>query len=115
MNNSFTIGYPKLIHPKLIAVLADLQSTVIFTTDGQLIGWIHEASKVITFAEGYTDMYNALYNESELSDKLIIGFYTRAHFKIDGTISHRQWGIKTSFVYPPAPPKPITIDTENNY
>jgi hypothetical protein len=45
MNNSFTIGYPKLIHPKLIAVLADLQSTVIFTIDGRLIGWIHEASR----------------------------------------------------------------------
>lgn len=115
MNNSFTIGYPKLIHPHLIAILADLQSTVIFTIDGKLIGWVHEASKTITFAEGYNDLFYALYNESELAPTLIHDSYKRDHFKIDGTISHRTWDMKTMFIYPPRPAKHITIDTENQY
>lgn len=112
---SFTIGHPKLIHAKLIAVLADLQSIVIYTIDGQLIGCIHENSKIITFAEGYTDLYDALYNESDLAPTLINDNYKREHFKIDGTISYRQWDVKTKFIYP-APPAPIpNISTEDQY
>lgn len=112
---SFTIGFPRLIHPKLIAILADLQSTVIFTTDGKLIGWVHELRKTITFAEGYTEYYNALYYESEMSATLINDYYTREHFKINGTISYREWDFKTMFIYPPLPPDTITIASEHNY
>lgn len=112
---NLTIGYPRLIHPKLIAVLADLQSTVIFTIGGEMIGWVHENSKTITFAEGYTDHYNALYNESELAPTLIHGDYKREHFKINGTISYRNWDMKTIFFYPMPPLPPVTIDIESNY
>jgi hypothetical protein len=96
----FTIGHPRLIHKELIAILADLQSTVIFTTNGTLIGWVYESDKTITFAEGYTDLYNALYNESDLAPILIHGNYKRQHFKIDGTISYRKWDLRTKFLYP---------------
>lgn len=110
---SFTIGHPKLIHPTLIATLVDLQSTIIYTTDGLIIGWIHEHTENIEFAEGYRVLYHNLIKESELRDKLI--GYTLTFFKIDGAISYRQWDVKTKFIYP-APPPPIpTIETEDQY
>jgi hypothetical protein len=111
MQTSFTISYPKLIHPQLIAVLADLQSTVIYNTDGVLLGWIHEGKKNIEFAEGYGDMYRILIKESELKD--VLTGYNLSFFKIDGTISYRKWDVKTKFIYPPAPQ--VTVQNENEW
>lgn len=101
---SFTIGYPKLIHHSLIAILVDLQSTVIFTTEGEAIGWIHAHNKHINFAIGYEAKLDYLIGESILRDAL--QGYSVSYFEINGNISTRQWCIKTSFIYPPLPQKP---------
>jgi hypothetical protein len=113
MQTSFTIGYPRLIHPKLIAVLADLQSTVIFSIDGTILGWIHESKKHINFAYGQEAKLDFLVGESSLSDQ-IQGFSV-SYFDNTGIYTYRQWNMKTTFLYPPMPPKPITIDTEDQY
>lgn len=110
---TFSIGYPQLIHDSLIAIMCDLQSTVIYTIDGKAIGWIHEHSKVIEFAEGYGDLQSNLIKESTLQDRL--KGYTLSFFKIDGAISYRKWDVKIKFIYPEAPPPIPTIAMEDQY
>ncbi len=109
----FTIGYPRVIDPSLIAILVDLQSMVIFDMDGELIGWIHHHTEHITFAKGYDEKLRILINQSRVCDR--IKDYSVSFFEINGNSASRQWDIKIKFIYPPLPPEPITIATEDKY
>lgn len=100
-NISFTIGHPRLIHEELIAVLVDLQSIVVYDTEGNTIAWIHESAKQINFATGHARDLHMLQYSSELRER--IKDYTISFFEVNGNTEMRQWGVKTQFIYPPLP------------
>lgn len=92
---TFPVGCPRIIHYMLIAVLADLQNMVIYSTKGEVIGRINEHKKHIDFAKGFDIHLRVLQLDSSISD--LISGYTVSFFEINGNASTRKWDVKITF------------------
>lgn len=92
-DESFNVGYTRVISDNLLATLVDLQSIVVTTVTGNVLCWIHEWKQTL-----YCDGKMTAQQLDELTNNSTLSYKVKQYKTI--TEDTRLWGINSTFRYP---------------